>query len=75
MRNVEEFLVNIRTMAIAGHVRPDGDAVGTCMALYLYLKKEQTGEVRLYLEETKPCFSFLPGLSEARNDTEGDVLR
>ena len=79
-KNLKEFetigdvLSGASRIAIAGHVSPDGDCVGSTLALYLYLKKEQTGEVRLYLEETKPCFSFLPGLSEARNDTEGDPV-
>ena len=29
----------VKTMGIGGHVRPDGDCVGSCMALYLYIKK------------------------------------
>lgn len=28
---------NAQTIAIGGHVRPDGDCVGSCMALYRYL--------------------------------------
>lgn len=30
---------NAQTIAIGGHVRPDGDCVGSCMALYQYLTK------------------------------------
>ena len=28
-----------KTIAIGGHVRPDGDCVGSCMGMYLYLKE------------------------------------
>ena len=30
----------VQTIAVAGHVRPDGDCVGSCMALARYLRKE-----------------------------------
>lgn len=28
-----------KKIAIGGHIRPDGDCVGSCMAMYLYLRK------------------------------------
>ena len=27
------------TIAIGGHVRPDGDCIGSCMGLFRYIKK------------------------------------
>ena len=38
MERIEEILDGVKTMGIGGHVRPDGDCVGSCMALYLYIK-------------------------------------
>ena len=38
MKNIAEILDGVKTMGIGGHVRPDGDCVGSCMALYLYVK-------------------------------------
>ena len=35
---ISEELEDVRTVAISGHIRPDGDCVGSCMGLYLYLK-------------------------------------
>ena len=32
-------LEQVRTVAIGGHIRPDGDCAGSCMALYQYVKK------------------------------------
>lgn len=40
------------TIGITGHIRPDGDCVGSCMALYLYLtKKLPKADITVYLEE------------------------
>ena len=38
MKNIAEILEGVKTMGIGGHIRPDGDCVGSCMALYLYVK-------------------------------------
>ena len=39
MENIAEILEGVKTMGIGGHIRPDGDCIGSCMGLYLYLKK------------------------------------
>lgn len=39
MLQLSEEIRNAKTIGIGGHIRPDGDCVGSCMALYLYLKK------------------------------------
>ena len=38
MAEIDRFLTNVRTAAIAGHVNPDGDCIGSCMAMFLYLR-------------------------------------
>ena len=55
MERIEEILDGVKTMGIGGHVRPDGDCVGSCMALYLYIKKWYP-EIKadIYLEKPKP---------------------
>ena len=37
MEKITSELEGVKTVGIAGHVRPDGDCVGACMGLYLYL--------------------------------------
>ena len=32
MTNLDVFLEKAQTVAVAGHVRPDGDCVGSCLA-------------------------------------------
>ena len=37
---LNDILKGKSRIALGGHVRPDGDCVGSCMGLYLYLKDE-----------------------------------
>jgi len=58
-----------KIIGISAHVRPDGDAIGSGMALYLFLKKKMPGaKIHWYLENIPDGFTHLPHLSEA--DTE-----
>ena len=51
MRIIDE-VQNAASIAISGHIRPDGDCVGSVMGLYLYLKKELPGaEVDVFLDK------------------------
>lgn len=60
MKKLSEILENVSNAAIAGHVNPDGDCVGSCMALYLYLKENYPQiQTDVYLEHLKDEFSFL----------------
>ncbi len=65
MNNVEEFLAGISSIGIAGHLRPDGDAVGSVMALYLYVR-ENYPKVRadVYLDDPQPVFHHIPCFDE-----------
>mgnify|MGYP001781828763 CR=1 FL=1 len=36
---LSEILKDAKTVAIAGHIRPDGDCIGSCIGLYLYIKQ------------------------------------
>ena len=60
MEKIANELKGINTVAIAGHVRPDGDCVGSCMGLYLYLKENYPDiAADVYLEQPGAQFSFL----------------
>ena len=37
--NLLEECRGAKRIGISGHIRPDGDCIGACMGLYLYLKK------------------------------------
>lgn len=37
MISLDSYLDGITTVAISGHIRPDGDCVGSCLAVYNYI--------------------------------------
>ena len=69
MRILEECK-NAQRIGISGHVRPDGDCVGSCLALYQYLKKCLPKEVNItvYLEEPPRIFEELQGFEYIVSD-------
>ncbi len=61
MISLDEQLKDVKTAAIAGHIRPDGDAFGSCMGMYLFLKRYYPGiDAHVYLEGNfSPSFRFV----------------
>lgn len=60
----QELLNRIKdagTIGIFGHVRPDGDCVGSCLGLYNYIQDNYEKKVTVYLENLPLKFSFLQG--------------
>lgn len=57
------------TIGISGHIRPDGDCVGSCMALYLYLKKRfRQKRIEIFLEKPADIFGCIEGIGEVNSD-------
>lgn len=73
MKNIAEVLDGVKTMAIAGHIRPDGDCVGSCMALYAYIRKWFPEiQADIYLETPKPVFGYLAYVEEVKSEASGE---
>ncbi|MBE5880889.1 MAG: bifunctional oligoribonuclease/PAP phosphatase NrnA [Lachnospiraceae bacterium] len=62
-------------IAIAGHVNPDGDCVGSVMALWQFLRKvyPQT-RVDVMIEQPPAIFDFVSGVSEIVTDYKEDIV-
>ena len=68
MKRIDE-LKDVKTVAISGHMRPDGDCVCSCLALYHYLKKElPEAKIDVYLEEPPVPFHVLKGIDEIKSE-------
>ncbi len=66
-----KMIAEAATIAIAGHVRPDGDAVGSCLGLASYIRKTFPGaSVDVYLEEFSSDFNFLNGATFVKHEPE-----
>jgi phosphoesterase RecJ-like protein len=56
-------------IGISGHVRPDGDCVGSCLALAGYIKKSlPETEVKVYLEKPADIFNIISGYEDIVSD-------
>ncbi len=71
---IDDLVGSAGTIGISGHIRPDGDCIGSCMGLYLYLKKNYP-EIRtdIFLETIPPEYTFLKDIEDVRSDFESDV--
>lgn len=70
MTDLDELLTGARSVGIAGHVRPDGDAFGSCMGLYLFLKEYYPQiEAAVYLEDSySKSYTFVSHSDEIIHD-------
>lgn len=69
MFDLKASVEEAETIAITGHVRPDGDCVGACLSLYNFIK-DQYGDkkqVTVYLEEVPSAFLFLQNASMVKS--------
>ena len=69
MINLAEALAVVKSVVIAGHLRPDGDATGSCLGLYHYLRKNYPEiEVTVYLEKIPAAYKVLSGVDEISHE-------
>ena len=73
MSRLEELLEGAGSVALSGHIRPDGDCIGSVMSVYQYIKKNMpTLNVGVFLEEPAPVFGCIQGIE--RIDSHMDTL-
>lgn len=62
MNQFIEAIAEAETIVILGHIRPDGDCVGSCIGMYNYIMDNFSGkQVDIYLGEFDDKFRFLRG--------------
>lgn len=71
MPSIREKAKDKTSIAIAGHVNPDGDCVGSCLGMYNYLIKTfPDKQVDVFLEPIRDIFAFLPHAADIKNPHE-----
>jgi len=65
-------LIELKSIAIFMHVRPDGDCVGSALGLYYALKKLGKTVAVFSEDEIPEKFSYLNGISEIKSVFEGE---
>jgi phosphoesterase RecJ-like protein len=74
MIKLEEKLKGITSVGISGHIRPDGDCVGSTMAVYNYIVTYHPEiEVDIYLETIPNVFRFLKNTDKIQATGEDKV--
>lgn len=75
MSRLTEMVQDAKTIAILGHVRPDGDCIGSCLAACNYLL-EQCPEktVHVYLEKPAEKFSYLKNFDKISQDARSGIV-
>lgn len=70
-----EVLKDKNEVAISGHIHPDGDCVGSCVGLYLYIQSVYPEKkVDLYLEPIPKSFYFLNGTDQIQHVADSDKI-
>lgn len=66
-----EILSGKQTVALGGHIRPDGDCIGSCMGLYLYLKEQFPKlQIDVYLQPVADCYKMISGTEVIRHEID-----
>ena len=62
-------------IAVLGHIRPDGDCIGSCLAVLNYLTEQYPEkQVKVYLEKPAAKFNYLRRFDSISQDTAEDVV-
>lgn len=74
MTLLEQLLETTGSVAILGHVRPDGDCMGSTLGLYNYIRAVYPDKkATVYLEEGSPKFAYLKGFDQIRHQPDQEV--
>ena len=69
MNELLERIERAGTIALAGHVNPDGDSIGSCLGLRSYILDNYPGkQVDVYRGKCLEKFSFMRGFAETHTD-------
>ncbi len=75
MNSIKEELTGAKTVAITGHLRPDGDCVGSTLGLYNYIKENMPEiDVDIYLDNFEECFNFLKNTDNVKHSIGTGII-
>lgn len=69
MIQLSEKLKNVKKVAISGHTKPDGDCIGSTLAIYNFIKNKYPNiQATVYLDGKPKAFDLLPGFQEIQEE-------
>lgn len=70
---LSHVLRGTKTIALGGHIHPDGDCVGSSLGLYIYLKEQYPDrEIDVYLEEIPEAYRMIHKTDEVKHLIQAD---
>ncbi len=74
MTKLEEWIEQAQKIAILGHVNPDGDCIGSCLAVYHYIRERYPSkDAAVYQEQGPEKFSYLKHFAQIRHTVPDDL--
>jgi phosphoesterase RecJ-like protein len=75
MKHFNEQILKAENIAITGHIHPDGDCIGSCLALKQYILDNYSGKtVDVYLEPVSSEFYFLNHANEIITESDDEAV-
>ena len=75
MKHFNEQVLKADKIAITGHIHPDGDCIGSCLALKQYILDNYSGKkVDVYLEPISTEFYFLSHADEIITESNDEEV-
>lgn len=76
---IDDYLDDVKSVVISGHIKPDGDCIGSVLALYNYIERNFPEiNADIYLESPSDKFKYLKNFhavkSECSEDREYDLF-
>ena len=74
MSILESMIQEASSIAILGHIHPDGDCLGSSLGLWNYLRREYPQiHAVVYLEEASRKFSYMSGFDKIRSHVDDET--
>ena len=70
IRDVASVFLRVRSVVLASHVNPDGDAVGSLLAVTLTLNKLNIETVPILVDGVPDIYRWVPGADLIQTSTE-----
>lgn len=74
MAKLDDVLKGKLSVAVSGHIRPDGDCIGSCLGIYNYIKNNYTSvDVDVYMQSFSDKFNFIRYSDEVKHEKTDKV--
>lgn len=72
---IENYLDDVKCLAIGGHIQPDGDCIGAVFGLYAYIRKNYPEiAATLYLETVPERFRYLRYIENVASEPDEEAV-